>query len=157
MAVISGGKVIEGAQRRTGSVNAESTAATPADGSTRWARVRYDFAVEGGLVSTIGLAGALIIPSGAVVMGGFLDIITPPTSGGGATIAIQVEGANDLVAAAAISGAPWSTTGRKSIIPAYTGATSVKTTAARDISAVIGTAALTAGVFDVYVAYIETV
>jgi hypothetical protein len=157
MAVISGGKVIEGALRRTGSVSAESTVATPADGSTRWARVRYDFAVEGGAIGTIGLAGATIIPLGAVIMGGFVDVITPPTSGGGATIAIQVEGANDIVNAAAISGAPWSTTGRKSVIPAYTGATSVKTTAARDISAVIATATLTAGVFDVYLAYIETV
>jgi hypothetical protein len=55
-----------------------------------------------------------------------------------------------------VSGAPWSTTGRKSVIPVFTGATSLKTTAARDVSIVIGTAALTAGGFTVYLAYIAT-
>jgi hypothetical protein len=156
--VISGGKVIEGSYARTGSVNAEATSGYPAvSGALTWVRARYSFAVEGGAVSTIALVGSTVIPSGAVILGGFVDVITPPTSSGAATIAIQVEAANDIINAAAISGGPWSTAGRKSVIPVFTGASSVKTTAARDISAVIGTAALTAGVFDVYLAYIQTV
>lgn len=143
-------------RQRAGSVASESTAATAGAAALKWVRARYDFAVEGGAVGTIALLGTTAIPSGAVVLGGFVDVITPPTSGGAATLALQVEAAGDLVAAAAISGAPWSTAGRKSVIPVFTGATSLKTTAARDVSAVVATAALTAGVIDVYVAYVET-
>lgn len=158
MAIISGGKIIEGARQRVGQTLAESSAAEPfAAGALKWARARYSFAVEGGAVSTIGLIGSAVIPSGAVILGGFVEVITPPTSGGAGSLAIQVEAANDIVLAAVVSGAPWSTAGRKSVIPVFTGATSVKTTAARDISAVIAAAALTAGVVDVYIAYVETV
>lgn len=146
MARITGGTRFPGALAEGG----------PVSGAIQWVRARYDFATEGGAVSTIGLLGQTAIPSGAVILGGFVDVIVVPTSGGAATVAIQVEAAGDIVAAAAISGAPWSTTGRKSVVPAWTGATSVKTTAVRDVSAVIATAALTAGRFDVYLAYIET-
>lgn len=110
----------------------------------------YSFAVDGGLVSTIALRsddGA--IPAGSVILGGYIEVDTPPTSGGAATISVGVEAAADLQAAAAISGAPWSTTGRKSIIPVFTGATTVKTTASRVPSIAVATAALTAGVFRV--------
>jgi hypothetical protein len=75
------------------------------------------------------------------------------TSGGAGTGAVQVEGAGDIVAGAAVSGAPWSTTGRKSVIPAFTGATTVKATAARKPAFVIGAANLTAGKFDVVLFY----
>jgi hypothetical protein len=146
MARITGGTRFPGALAEGG----------PVSGALQWARARYDFATEGGAVSTIGLTGSLLIPQGAVILGGFVDVIVAPTSGGAGTLAIQIEGANDIVAAAAISGAPWSTTGRKSVVPAFTGATTVKTTAPRDISAVIGTAALTAGRIDVFIAFIET-
>lgn len=118
-------------------------------------RGRYDFSVDGGAVSTIDLTTKTDIPSGAIILGGYVEVTTVPTSGGSATVAVQVEGAGDTVAAAAISGAPWSTTGRKSVIPAFTGAASLKTTAARKIQAVVGTAALTAGVFDVFLFYIR--
>lgn len=117
------------------------------------ARGRYDFAVDGGAVGDIDLTAVAQIPANAVVLGGFVEVDTVPTSGGAATVAVKVEGAGDLVAAAAISGAPWSTTGRKSIIPVFTGATTVKTTAARKLVATVATAALTAGVFDVVVFY----
>lgn len=154
MAVITGGKIIEGAQARVQSPVAEGSTAYA--GALKWARARYDFAVEGGAVSTIALIGTALIPSGAIILGGFVEVTVVPV-GAGASIAVQVEAANDIVSAAAISGAPWSTTGRKSIVPVFTGATTVKTTAARDVSVVISAAVLTAGVFDVFVAYIETV
>lgn len=131
MPVISGGKVIEGAYQRQGS-----------------ARHSYSFATDGGAVGTITLRGQPI-PSGAVVTGGYIDVSVVPTSGGAATISAGVEAAGDLQAAAAISGAPWSTTGRKSVTPAGTGATSVKLTADRNVAIVVATAALTAGAFDV--------
>lgn len=117
-------------------------------------RARYDFAVDGGAVGDIDLTKTAAIPANSVILGGFVEVDVVPTSGGAATIAIKVEGAADIVAAAAISGAPWSTTGRKSVVPVFTGATSVKTTAARKIQATVATAALTAGTFDVVLVYV---
>ena len=61
--------------------------------------------------------------------------------------------AADLQAAAAVSGAPWSSTGRKSIVPAGTGATTVKTPAKRNLALTIAAAALTAGKGRVVVFY----
>lgn len=117
----------------------------------------YDFAVDGGAVGSITLrsvnAAGAALPVGAVIMGGYVEVLTAVTSGGAATVAINSEGAGDMVAAAAVSGAPWSTTGRKSVIPVFTGATTVKTTAARNLVATIATAALTAGKFRVVVFY----
>lgn len=112
----------------------------------------YDFAVDAGAVSTITLRGDNTIPAGSVIMGGYLEVDTAVT-GAAATVAVQVEAANDIVTAAAISGAPWSTTGRKSVIPVFTGATTVKTTVARSIAIVIGTAVVTAGKFRVVLFY----
>lgn len=147
--------VIEGARQRPGVAAAEAIAGG-AFGSQEIIRAKYDFAVDGGVVGNINLMDAANVPAGFVVLGGFIDVITPPTSGGAGTIALQVEGAADLLAAAAVSGAPWSTTGRKAIIPVFTAATSVKTTAARNIVAVIATANLTAGVFEVYLVGFRT-
>lgn len=119
-------------------------------------RARYDFAVDGGAIGTIPISdGQDKIPANAVILGGFVEVDTAVTSGGAGTLAIQVESAGDIIAAAAVSGAPWSTTGRKSVIPVFTGATTVKTTAARDISAVIAAAALTAGVVDVTLFWVD--
>lgn len=124
-----------------------------ARGANFQAKGTYSFAVSGGAVGTIALPGASI-PSGAIVRGGWINVITPPTSGGAATVSVGVEAAGDLQAAAVISGAPWSTVGRKNVTPGYTGATSIATTAARSISIAVAVAALTAGVFEVYVDYV---
>jgi hypothetical protein len=117
-------------------------------------RARYTFAAQGGAVSTIGLTGGTPIPAGSTILGGYLSVVTPPTSGTStAQVAIRIEAAGDTVAAAAVSGAPWSTTGHKAIIPVFTVATELLTTAARDVSAVITVEALTGGVFDVVIMY----
>jgi hypothetical protein len=130
------------------------TGGYPAATDIKVARGRYDFAVDGGAVSTIDLTTTTQIPANAYITHGFVEVDTALTSGGSATVAVTVEGAGDIIAAAAVSGAPWSTTGRKSIVPAATGATSVKTTAARKIQATVATAALTAGAFDVVLFYV---
>lgn len=122
-------------------------------GAIKTARGDYSFAVDGGAVSTIALMGTTGIPSGSIILGGFMEVTTAVV-GAGASAGIQIEAGGDTVAVAAVSGAPWSTTGRKSIIPAFTGATTLKTTAARDISLVISAAVLTAGVFSVVVFYV---
>ncbi len=124
---------------------------------TKVARGVYDFAVDGGAISTIALMGATAIPSGAIISRGFIEVHTALTSGGAATIAVQVNAANDISTAVAV--ASW-TTGVKNVLPAPTSgalttATAVKTTAARDISIVIAAAALTAGRFSVVLFYTD--
>ena len=114
----------------------------------------YSFAVDGGAVSTITLrSNDGPIPVGSYILTGILEVTTALDSGGSATAAVTVEAANDLVTATAFGSSPWSTTGRKSLIPVATGATSIKTTAARTPAVVIATAALTAGVFNVILTY----
>lgn len=125
------------------------------EGTSRYktAQGEYDFAVDGGAVGTITLRGVdgegNSIPAGSVIVGGYVDVATAATSATG-TIAVNSEAAGDIVAA--VGQASW-TTGRKSIIPAGTGATSVKTTVARSLAITIATAAYTAGKFRVVVFY----
>ncbi len=115
----------------------------------------YSFAVDGGTVTTHTLRSESgPIPTGAVVTGGYLDVTGALASSGSATAALQVEGANDTINAAAFDGAPWSTTGRKDIIPDATGSTALKATAARSPALVIGGAALTGGIFRLTVFYV---
>ena len=122
------------------------------------ARGIYDFAVDGGAVSTITLMKDTFIPSGATIIGGWIQVHTALTSGGAATIAVQVEAANDVLAAVAV--ASW-TTGKKDIVPDLTGgaalgaSAALETTAARDISVVIAAVALTAGKFSVVLLYTD--
>lgn len=109
----------------------------------------YDFAIDGGATSTITLRAvnpsAGPIPNGAVIEMGYVDVLTAFTTGSAAQAAINSEGAGDIVAAAVVSGAPWSTTGRKSIIPVGTGASAVKTTAQRSPAITISVGTITAG------------
>lgn len=121
------------------------------EGTTRPKSVTaaYDFAVDGGATGTITLRGDNAIPSGAVITGGFIDIETSCASATG-TMAFQAEGAADILAATAQAGL---TAGRKSVIPAGTGATTVKTTAERNLKIVIATAAFTAGKFTITLFY----
>lgn len=135
MGIIRGGNVIPGAVGR-------------ADDAFIY---EYDFAIDGGAVGTIPLrpvgSAPSPLPSGFVAINSIIEIITPLTSGGAATAGLQVEAAGDIVAAAVVSGAPWSTGGRKAGIVQST-ATSIKTTTATRVpSLVVAVAALTAGKF----------
>lgn len=117
--------------------------------NVREARAVYDFAANGGAVGDIVLSSQL--PPGAVILTGFVDVLTAPTSGGAATVALKVEGAADILAATAIGSL---TLGRKSIIPNGAGVNAVKTTVARNITVTVATAALTAGRFVVSLWYV---
>ncbi len=124
--------------------------------STRAAKTwagHYSFAIDGGHGTITLRSEDGPIPVGSVVTGGYLEVTTQLNSLGSATVAIQVEGANDTINAAAFGGAPWSTTGRKDIIPDATGSTALKTTAARSPAAVVAVADLTAGVFNLVLFY----
>lgn len=125
----------------------------PYMGRTKVARGLYEFALDGGAVGDIVLRGDSL-PSGAIITDALIHVDTALTSGGAATVAIKTEGAADINAADAISGAPWSTTGAKR--GDFTATTApIKTTAARNITATVATAALTAGKFSVLVFYVE--
>lgn len=111
----------------------------------------YDFAVDGGAVSTIVLRspdGPL--PNASVITDGFVDVTSSVLSATG-TIALNSEGAGDLVAA--VGQASW-TAGRKSIVPAGTGVTAIKLTAARSPALTIATAVFTAGAFTLVLKYV---
>jgi hypothetical protein len=120
----------------------------------------YDFAKDGGAISTIvlrcngGDSFGPEIPAGSIIYGGHIEIDTALTSGGAATVGVNSEAAGDLLAPITVAGAPWSTTGRKSIIPAFTGVTTVKTTVSRTLAITIAAFVLTAGKFRVVVHYL---
>lgn len=130
-------------------------------GNLRVARFTYDTAgndsagVSNKTVAAHGVG--VTLPIHAIVVGGFVDVNTAFTSGGSGTLAISIEGANDIISAAAVSGAPYSTIGRKAIVPKANTpeSTSVKCTAAREITCTVATAALTAGKLTGYIYFVE--
>lgn len=114
----------------------------------------YDFSVLGGATGTIlltALDGAL--PNNLVIQNAFLDIITPLGSGGAAVVAVTTgQGANDLVAATVIAGAPFNTAGPKVNVPLIgTVATWIKTTAQRSPAFVVSISALNAGKANLFI------
>lgn len=117
-----------------------------------WARAKYKFADDAGAQGDINLLPSAVIPAGALILAAFINVIVAPT-GATATIALKCEGAADLQSAAAINGAPWSTLGLKACTKTFATAP-IKTTAARNVAATVGTANLTAGEFEVLVAYL---
>jgi len=112
----------------------------------------YDFAKDGGTAGTKTLRGINgndnSVPVGSFVTSGYVEVLTAIT--GATSVKVQLEGANDVYAPADLT--TW-TTGRKDVIPDATGDTSLKTTATRNVKAVIvGTA--TAGKFRVTLYYV---
>lgn len=117
-------------------------------------KAQFDFSVLGGAQGSVTLKdedGAdATLPSGAIITRVWIDSITDPTSGGAATVALSSEGAADLLAATAIAGI----TGIIEGLPDGTAAQMIKLTAAREIVAVIATADLTAGKFNVFIEFV---
>lgn len=94
------------------------------------------------------------LPDNAIVLGGGVEILTTFTSTAGgtdkATIALSIQGANDLITATAIESATfWDAVAYKVIVPdalAAAGvATPIKLSAAREVTATVGVCALTGG------------
>jgi hypothetical protein len=141
-------------------INAKCAAAgMAADGLLRMGVARFTFDPS----ATVGMrtSGAhglgVTIPQYAVVIGGFFEVNTVFTSAAGtATVAIMVQGANDIQTGTAVSGAPYSTTGLKAITPKSTTpeSTGIKLTAAREITATVGVQDLTAGKLTGFLHYV---
>lgn len=127
-------------------------------GALRVARFTFDAGVAGN--RPVGAHGTgVTLPANAIIVGGFFDVNTPFTGETNATLAIHVQAANDIQAAAAVSGAPFSTIGRKAIVPKANTpeSTSVKTTVAREITCTVATAALLTGKLTGYLYFVEGV
>jgi hypothetical protein len=118
----------------------------------------YDFAVDGGAVGSIPLRGVGVlggaVPAGAVVHSGYVEVLTPFTSGGAATVALSLESAGDLVAAGTLAANGLSSGGRKNVTPNASGGNTVKTTASRAHNMAVAVAPLTAGKMRVYSFYV---
>lgn len=129
-------------------------------GVLRVARFEFDCAVAGNL--PIGAHGTgVTLPIHSIVVGGFIDVNTKFDSDAtdAGTIAIHVQAANDIISAAAVSGAPFSTAGRKAIVPKANTpeSTSVKCTAAREITVTVAEEPLLTGKLTGYLYYVEGV
>lgn len=120
------------------------------------------FTFDAGIVANraVGAKGVgVYLPANAIVCGGFFEVNTAFTSANGnnGTIAIHVEGAGDIQAAQAVSGAPFSTTGIKAIVPKANTpeSTGIKVTQQRQITCTVAVSALTAGKLTGYLYYVE--
>ena len=110
------------------------------------AHAKYDFAVDAGAVSTIVPANSAIIPDNAIIVRCYSVVTTAMTSGGSATLALTTGGVTLKAATAFDNGAfDDEDVTEHTIVD--------KTTSGTGIQFVIATAALTAGVVEVYVEY----
>jgi len=130
-------------------------------GTLRVARAVFDPATNAGERTVAAHTLAVTIPDNAVIVGGFIDVISTfssPTADT-ATIAISVEAADDIVVAVAIAtGTPWDA-GQQAILPKANTpeSTAVKTTAARLITATVAVEALTGtGKAEIYLYYVQS-
>lgn len=118
------------------------------------AKMSYNFATDGGAVGIITPANSPTIPDNAIILGGTIDITADLTSGGAATISVGTSagsGAASIKGATAV--ATW-TIGQMAVVPVFTAATYVKMTAAGRLNMTVGAFALTAGAFNVNLAYL---
>lgn len=101
-------------------------------------------------------AAPFVIPAGCIIVGGVMNVVVGFTGEEGAALGVGIVSAGDVVDSAAVSGAPWSTTGLKAIlIKNNTPESGIKLAADKAITLTVGTAALTAGKCVVYLDYYE--
>lgn len=120
----------------------------------------YDFDVDGGSQGTFALGS---IPDNSSIKSSWYEVITPPTSGGAASIALGVA-TNDVIGvtgASSYSGGGFKDAGYHDTPLAGVGANpprvalwTTKTTAERDVILTISIADLTAGVIHVWWEYV---
>lgn len=126
-----------------------ATAAEDGLGMLRVARATFNPTANAGERTVAAHGLGVTIPDKAIVVGGVMQVNALFTSAGGdtGTVAISVQSANDIVTAAAVSGAPYSSTGLKAITPKANTpeTTGIALTAAREVTATVAVQALTAG------------
>ena len=152
--------LLDGVTSTTAELNTVDTSLAYADVTglpLRVAQATWDYAVDGGAISAIGLG--ITIPANSIIVGSIIDVQTTCTSAGAdaGTGALSVAGANDIVTAIAISDGtnPWDQ-GLHAGKPVFTAATAVKTTSAAEVTFTIAGQVFTAGKFVVNLFYIPT-
>lgn len=112
----------------------------------------YSFATDGGAVSTITPVLTATIPNNAIMVGATINSTTAAASGGSATIAVgTAAGSSTTSILAATAYTSFTTDALLNGVPVF--ATPRKMTAAGQVTVTIGTAALTAGIIEVFVYY----
>lgn len=113
----------------------------------------YSFAVDGGAIATITPAANASIPANAILVSATINSTTAVTSAGSATVAVGVSNTggstNSLLAATAKS----SFSSNAVLNGATTFTPPLKVTSVGNITLTVATAALTAGVVEVWVQY----
>lgn len=114
----------------------------------------YDFAVDGGAVSTISLsgkAGVLSLPLKAVIKSLTIHVVTACTSGGSATVSLgNTASATAYMAATAVASLTLDSIQTTAGVPNVINAANEQ-----DMTLSIAVAALTAGKIEVHVEYYE--
>lgn len=128
----------------------------------------YDFAVDGGAIGNVTLRGGTL-PSGAIIIGSTTKQTAAFTSAGAATIGVGAEAAGDLqtvlgyelITAVATYSEGINVISGSGVLAMAAGQgfygmpATVVTTAARSVVMAIAGAALTGGVVDLYLTYME--
>ncbi len=119
-------------------------------------KCKYSYAIQGGSTTAVKVLKATdgsdcVIPDNAIIIKVLVDVYTPVTSGGSATLSLGLpSGATVLKASTAVA----SFTGIMDGTPAYTAATAVKMTANGSPRLAVGSSALTGGAFNVFISYV---
>jgi len=157
---VAGGAIADGAitasKLAAGAVT--EVALDPAANNTlnarRIAHYTYSFAVNGGdHTVAIPMTGAAL-PNNAMVFNSFIRIKTPPV--GPTNASIQLLGAGDIIASAAIAGEPWSVAEPElGVCVAATESTWLITTNGTTIPAVVSTVAdFSVGIWELWLEYV---
>jgi hypothetical protein len=133
------------------------TAINPSDqvglGAAQVAKATYDFTVDGGAVATITPVNSPVIPAGAIVFGGLIDVPVAAV-GPGASIAIGFGSGAQVASLKGATGvATYSLAAIIALVPVWTAATAVKVAADTKITFTISGAVLTAGKIAVQIYY----
>ena len=119
---------------------------------TMW---EYDFSVHGGAVGDITPTPLKSLPKGAIPIGGMIDVKTACASGtSAATIALKAETPEDVLAAKAVTS--FTQGALLDVVPDGTAAKCFKMADYGGITVTIAGEDITAGVFVVYLFYLET-
>ena len=114
------------------------------------AKAVYDFAVDGGAISTITPARSEVIPANSIIVDAMTCVTTAFATGGSPTLVVKAGG---LTVVASQNPATHASLADEKVT---VNAVADKTTANGAIQVVVGAAALTAGVIEVYVTYYQS-
>ena len=118
----------------------------------RTAKAVYNFAIDGGAISTVTPNGTVTLPDNAIIVAATVNSTTAVTSAGAATVSIGTSAGSSTTALfAATAKTSLSLDAVLNGVPVF--ATPVKLTAAGNVTFTIATSALTAGVIEVTLYY----